>query len=365
MYGEVIGGADGVWVYGCVVGADGVWVYGEVSGGARVATRTHTRTHTHTHLPTQAQARTNGLGLAAMASSWEAPPPVWADDDAVGLDDLSDGGGGEATADEAGAQLAEHLLDLCDKGLMRAKTVCIIAYWSSKAGAVGDVATLAFAPGKASDGACQRHLDAVTRFKDELRGVTYDLPLPGHDKFDLSRATHDCLTIPPHEALADEVIEQPGVSAELARMAEESELPPSYFRHPVVLRTAFDPLPKYPLSLYMDGVVVTKAEAVINVTVQNLASGRRHLLAAVRRSRLCRCGCTGWCTLYPLMSWLRWSFEAMAHGRYPAGRHDGAAWRESDHQRECLAGGSLGFIGALVQIRGDWAGYAHSFGLPT
>ena len=55
----------------------------------------------------------------------------------------------------------------------------------------------------------------------------------------------------------------------------------------------------------------------------------------------------------------------MAHGRYPGGRHDGSAWRESDYQRECLARGSLGFTGALVQIRGDWAEYAHSFGLPT
>ena len=49
-----------------------------------------------------------------MASSWEAPPPAWVDDAAVALDELSDGSGAEVTAEEAGAQLAEHLFDLCD-----------------------------------------------------------------------------------------------------------------------------------------------------------------------------------------------------------------------------------------------------------
>ena len=45
-------------------------------------------------------------------------------------------------------------------------------------------------------------------------------------------------------------------------------------------------------------------------------------------------------------------------------RHDGGAWQPSDAYRKRLSGKELGFQGALVTVRGDWAAFTTTFGLP-
>ena len=271
----------------------------------------------------------------------------------------------DVTAEEAGEHLADYLLHLNDLGKMNAKVLCIVAYWASKAGAVGTVSRLAFAPGKSSDGAYQRHLDSVLQVESELEGKLYELAIPGHDKFDMSRSSHMVSTMPAHEVLFDEYVEHPELAARLEDMLASDEVPPPYHTHPVVLRHLRSEVPTFPLALYMDGVSCTKAETVLNITVQSLASGRRHLLAVVRKSRMCRCGCAGWCSTYPVMRWLHWCFSSLASGQFPRERHDGKPWRATDALRAARGGTPLPFVGALCEIRGDWAEYAHTFGLPT
>ena len=92
-------------------------------------------------------------------------------------------------------------------------------------------------------------------------------------------------------------------------------------------------------------------------------AGVRHLNIALRTTDMCHCGCQGTCTLFPVMVWLRWSLEAMAHGRWPTARHDGSAFQGRGNTRAAMAGDPL-VKAALVYILGDWAGTSHEWGFP-
>ena len=53
----------------------------------------------------------------------------------------------------------------------------------------------------------------------------------------------------------------------------------------------------------------------------------------------------------------RWLVDAIHTGRYPRQRHTMEPWRASDRQR-ALAGSDLGFVGAMIRVKGDWAEFA-------
>eukprot|EP00969_Alexandrium_andersonii_P114981 5084893-Alexandrium_andersonii.AAC.1 len=68
---------------------------------------------------------------------------------------------------------------------LTAKDASIIAYWASKAGAVGLCEQLSFRPG-ARTGNYARHLDSVLR-TDEAAKSLYSIKLVGHHKHDVRR----------------------------------------------------------------------------------------------------------------------------------------------------------------------------------
>ena len=53
----------------------------------------------------------------------------------------------------------------------------------------------------------------------------------------------------------------------------------------------------------------------------------------------------------------------MANGVYPDSRHDGSPW-PADEDAAFNAGEALGYVAAVVMVRGDWNEYPHAFGLP-
>ena len=55
----------------------------------------------------------------------------------------------------------------------------------------------------------------------------------------------------------------------------------------------------------------------------------------------------------------------MARGRWPAARHDGAAWRASDHMRAASGGNALGWVGAILFIKCDMMEFVTTFGFPS
>jgi hypothetical protein len=54
--------------------------------------------------------------------------------------------------------------------------------------------------------------------------------------------------------------------------------------------------------------------------------------------------------LYPAFEMLRWSFRALAEGRYPQERHDG---QELDEGRDALDGKYFGFKAIILDATGD------------
>ena len=92
---------------------------------------------------------------------------------------------------------------------------------------------------------------------------------------------------------------------------------------------------------------------------------QRRLLAALRKSVTCSRGCRGWCSFHALFEWLSWSLEALARGRHPDQRHDGKPWADNDQAREQNAGEPLPARACVVWLKGDWAEFANTWGLPS
>jgi hypothetical protein len=264
----------------------------------------------------------------------------------------------EEKAMKAGNELAELLLKLHVDGVLSAKDTCCLSYWAAKAGAKGPVKTLGHNP-DAPTGHFQRHLDRVAG----LRGTSEDfvtINVPGHTRASADRTVQGVRVVPPHECLNREVVQDPAI---LGRV-RPAEWPPSFHDHPVV--RAAPPGKIVPLAFYMDAAQYTKGgAAVIVFVVSNLITGARHLVAVLKKKDMCRCGCRGWCSLYPIFAFLHWSFQALASGFYPMAQCNGDAWDDSDPERRHLAGKALTFRAAVVQVKGDWAEYAHSLGFPT
>jgi len=198
--------------------------------------------------------------------------------------------------DDAANLLIQFLFSLHYAGKLSARSLCVICWYASKAGGVGDLETYGFRS-DAPSGHFQRHLDSVTGvdMKAQL-SWRYTVDVPRHDKYDEGRTEHGLLVTIPHEALNEEVLEDPSILQRVSEM----RWPPAYFANRIVRAATGVVLP---LALYLDGVPSTTRDGVLGIFMYNLVSLKRHLIAVVRKSSLCRCGCKGWCTLHPIWSW--------------------------------------------------------------
>ena len=158
----------------------------------------------------------------------------------------------------------------------------------------------------------------------------------------------------------EEIAREPDVGTRLLRPLENSDWEPVYRTHPVGRE-----LPS-PIALYVDGVQFTKQIAVgrqdslICFVVYNLVTNKRHVVCVIRKSSLCKCGCRGWCTLFPVFQMLKWSFKALYEGRRPSEEHDGSGWGDAVWGR--LVGVPLIRKGILVQVKADWEAFCNIMG---
>ena len=99
----------------------------------------------------------------------------------------------------------------------------------------------------------------------------------------------------------------------------------------------------------------------------NAITQKRHYIVGLRVLDFCRCGCGGWCTLYPVMLMLHWSLISLKLGERPAMKHNHKSFEQGDALLELLhqEGTSLGVTAAICWIKGDWAEFCHSLGLPS
>lgn len=261
---------------------------------------------------------------------------------------------------EAGERFAALLLKLRYQGQLSSRTVCVLADLASRAGACGPCRGFAMKAGGQS-GNYQRKIDAHIKLAEDP--PFYHLQMPGFDPVEAQRTVLRLEVLPPHELVAEEVSKNPGLLDRVRRRAHEQEWAQAYSEHPAVL-SAPAGATVLPLALYVDGVPFTKKDSFIGIWVYNLLSMERKLAVVLRKSELCSCGCRKYCSLFEVFRFLRWSFEALATGRYPEGRHDSRPWDDEDAERIGLAGKPLP-RGAVVLLKGDWAEFCLTFGFST
>ena len=255
---------------------------------------------------------------------------------------------------DAELQLFEFVVSLKQSNKISAKQACLLAFWASRSGAGGDIRSFALPPGCQSGKYSAKFDRCLGHPRDENH---YYLQVPQLDRSADERRVAPLPTIPPHEACADHVRDR---REELEVALATTTLPRCFYTHPVVTSAAPGAL-VLPFILYLDAVSFSREDSILGLWVVCMLTHRRFLCASLKRSNTCKCGCRGWCSLWPLFSMLSWSLSAMASGRYPLTAHDGGAL---DPLRATFANRALGFIGALVFLKGDWSEYAHTLGFP-
>jgi hypothetical protein len=267
-------------------------------------------------------------------------------------------------ADYCGVMFVSKLVDMNATGKkMSAKDLCVLCYWASGAKIHGPAQSFALKPDLEQSGHYQRKLDsALDVQKDDPR--YFNLTVSLNDKYDEKRSSRQILVQPAHESLEAEYEKGPHV---LQSMVEGQEWAQDYWDHPVVKLSQEnkEPLP-LPFALYLDGTPFINDDSFLAFLIYNLVTGVRHMCVVVRKSELCACGCHNWCTLYVIFNFLHWCFLALAMKSYPTARPDGRVWDASkDAGRMILAGTAMKLRACLLQIKGDWAEFAHSLGFPT
>ena len=98
--------------------------------------------------------------------------------------------------------------------------------------------------------------------------------------------------------------------------------------------------------------VIVASYNIISAQTTPLRSERR-LAFVLQKSRLCNCGCRGYCTFQDVFAVMSWSFQCLSTGLAPSVRHDGAPFSEDDRRSRLPARSQIP-RGALLQVRGDW-----------
>lgn len=286
---------------------------------------------------------------SGQARAWREEEPSWR---------TSEAQADRETQRDAGNDLFRHLMAMYALVKITAQDLCVGCFFAHRAGVLGaDYARYALPPGL-QDGRYQRHLDRAMPQSSPL----YTVQTPCCIRRSGDREVRDLPCIVPHEALAREVAADPGIQSRVQQHA----WPAVYNSHALVRAAEAEGRQKpIPVSLYVDGVRYTaplagRSDSIVGFWLINMLTEKRHLFAVIRSHDMCRCGCRGWCTVYPVHHMLAWSLRAMASGQRPQARHDGGPWTEEDAN----VGAPLGYTACLLWIKGDWAEMAHTMGLP-
>ena len=206
----------------------------------------------------------------------------------------------------------------------------------------------------------QRHLDTLPETCRD-RSTFYELDVAGYSKQDLSRTSHTLLVSPSHEEICDAVVGTRGWQTKLNELVPE--MPPAYHDHPIVkeARLAHEPVVG-PLALYLDGLPYSLTDSVLAFWLEDLVTTTRYCIAIFRKRLSCKCGCKGWCSLFPIWMYVRYVLLALARGMMPESRHNGTPFRETDIKRAARRGEPMPRKFATVYVKGDWMEYSGTIG---
>ena len=281
--------------------------------------------------------------------SWELPAET-------GLADFNSENESEEEEDP-GQELFSYLLSEHSAGKMTAKQVCIISWWAAKAG-VAALKPIAKSPATKGSGDFKRTLD---KYLQQDLPDSYSVPVSAYSRASAERMTWQLQCVLPHEMLQRDLDK-----LDMKTAMKQWEAPPNWQDHPVVKEAASDlePVPIVPLSLFIDGVSYAKRDSLLVISLTNLLSKSKFVVAILRKRMLCKCGCFGWCTLHGVFVWLKWALTILREGRHPAQRHDKQAWAMHEEKRLQNAGQRFGWKAAVLQLRADWAEIAHTLQVP-
>ena len=251
----------------------------------------------------------------------------------------------------------ERLTSMYMASSISAENVCVMCYFLGLAGLSDNVKSFGKRPGLSSSHYSE-HLRLVLGLEDQ-RSNLYIVNVPGHERHAFSRKSIKLNTFPLHENYADDIEQDPTFRVRLHESRISNKLPPSYWEHPLV-KSHPDKLIGA-VAIYMDGVRYSNSDTVVGIWLVCVVTGRRHLVALVRKRNLCDCGCKGWCTWFTILSYIRWCCECLHEGVMPSQRHDCSEWLGQDSVRAQRAGKA--FTPAIVlYLKGDWMEFCERFG---
>ena len=115
------------------------------------------------------------------------------------------------------------------------------------------------------------------------------------------------------------------------------------------------------LALWGDEAPFSKRDGVLLLTYRAVSGSvrRRVWIATIRKTKLCKCGCHGRCTVNALFDIVAWMVEALVTRRWPCTDHERKAFGNHPYDRERKHNGESGKLltraGALLYKCADWA----------
>ncbi len=257
----------------------------------------------------------------------------------VNLSDFDDGLG-----------FRRYLLSGFKRGVFTAKDVCCMAFHAQNGGCHG-ISDLALHP-ESTGGNFYTHLQRQL----ELRSIDsfYAAKIPLWCNATQERILEDFPMHLPHQLFSELYKTNPALFDPIN--IDVTELPPMWLNHAVYAANGDKAIP---VSLYSDGVPHSKTDSFYVYYFKLVHSSERHMICAVRRVDLCRCGCRGMCTFGSIGRILSWSLNVLAGGKWPSWDHLGRPLRSPCGP---LAGGC---VGGLTEYRADLLEFVSAFGFKS
>ena len=258
--------------------------------------------------------------------------------------------------------LIDFLVTLLLMRVLTAKRFCTLMYYAGLCG-LHKLKELGLNP-SSSSGHFAREL--VRKLGLYTRTDLYELKSAGRTKKGRGRISTTTQVYNLHEILHADLDEhsRADLDKKLNERKTNGDLPDVYLNHPIVQEHGAA-MPVYPVAMFADAVPYAHNDSLIGWWIVNLLDpAKGYFICALRKALVCKCGCKGWCSLWPIFSWLAWQFDILKTGIMPSCKHDGTPWGPGDVGRALLGGILLPFRIALCFIKGDWAEYSGTWGFP-
>ena len=244
-----------------------------------------------------------------------------------------------------------------------------MAYRHTQSGGVG-LEDLALIPDP-SNNHHNEHVKLILGKKLGNTDLTY-VETPMYDKKACCRTKVMVPIVRPSEAVSEYFLGHTGAcgvndhTEELPDVphVDMASLPPAQRDHDVVkhaLANGTHPTRIRRLGIFMDAVGFTQSESFEGLFVNDLDTGMRWLVAVLRKAEMCKCGCRGFCTFWPLHDALLNDLQFAADGKWGVVSHLREPFLEGTvaHKR---AGSPMGLVLAVTEIRADMPGYTGPMG---